>query len=339
MEKPNKIIVSSLEQFLSAIQSFDEGCCAPFRVAFRGVCEQDNSKKHLMPSLQIRANGVLPPFEKEMVLEMKRLRPNEFNGLSDLELIGKLQHFKLPTRLLDFSFSPFVALWFAINNKSIKNGTSKVYCTYVRPQENVASLIAKTCQSLSYYDYYSKRINTSNNDDHYSYYIEDVLFPDETNDALKESLLRGFLTNIFDHKKQNSQLIFTYPRFNDRREQNQQSIFAIFFNKLLDTSEDDIVLDDNKTEVKKVLQNAKLLKRFVFKPEIYNPLESCLNFNSTLPSNFCEITINKKNIKGLRKELELLGINETFLFPESLEATVNDVVKYTINNMVKKKKI
>ena len=45
--------------------------------------------------------------------------------LSDLEILAKLQHFGAATGLLDFTYNPLIALWFACQNKEC---TGKVFC-------------------------------------------------------------------------------------------------------------------------------------------------------------------------------------------------------------------
>jgi hypothetical protein len=42
--------------------------------------------------------------------------------LSALELLARLQHFGVPTRLLDFTFNPLIALWFAVEEDNPADG-------------------------------------------------------------------------------------------------------------------------------------------------------------------------------------------------------------------------
>ena len=55
-------------------------------------------------------------YHKNTLIEPARSRgfgQQDGGRLSDLQLVAKLQHFGAPTGLLDFSWSPLVALWFA----------------------------------------------------------------------------------------------------------------------------------------------------------------------------------------------------------------------------------
>ncbi len=51
--------------------------------------------------------------EKEAYFDALTYFPNEFVGLSALSQLAKMQHYMYPTRLLDLTTNPLVALWFA----------------------------------------------------------------------------------------------------------------------------------------------------------------------------------------------------------------------------------
>ena len=55
-------------------------------------------------------------YHRDTLMEPARARGYDLDSgrrLSDLELLAKLQHLGAPTGMLDFSWSPLVALWFA----------------------------------------------------------------------------------------------------------------------------------------------------------------------------------------------------------------------------------
>lgn len=65
--------------------------------------------------------------EKEIIEAALEKYPNEFSDVnSNIEILLKLQHYEIPTRLLDITSNPFIATYFSLDNVS-KKKTSKVY--------------------------------------------------------------------------------------------------------------------------------------------------------------------------------------------------------------------
>ncbi|MFM1611100.1 FRG domain-containing protein [Streptococcus mutans] len=65
--------------------------------------------------------------EKEIIEAALDKCPNEFSNInSNIEVLLKLQHYEIPTRLLDITSNPFIATYFSLDNVPEKK-TSKVY--------------------------------------------------------------------------------------------------------------------------------------------------------------------------------------------------------------------
>ena len=65
----------------------------------------------------------LQEYEREI---LQRCRSSwRYDNLPALELLAHLQHYGGPTRLLDVSMNPLVALWFAVEEKFHQDGTKK----------------------------------------------------------------------------------------------------------------------------------------------------------------------------------------------------------------------
>lgn len=79
--------------------------------------------------------------ERTLISELRRVRPEEFDGLTDFDALVKMQHYGLPTRLLDMTHNPLVALYFACEGIESSEKDGSVYAFRNMPifwQENYA---------------------------------------------------------------------------------------------------------------------------------------------------------------------------------------------------------
>ena len=63
---------------------------------------------------------------KQIIDEVQLKYPSTYRGMPDLECMAHLQHNKVATGLIDFTFSPLVALWFACATENHENINGKV---------------------------------------------------------------------------------------------------------------------------------------------------------------------------------------------------------------------
>ncbi len=103
-------IATKLSDILESIEILHKDGKSLF---FRG---HDNVSYRLIPSIY---RGNAPFYEKEIFYDTISTIPQEVNGISSaFEILTKFQHFGTPTRLLDITTNPLVALFFACKSKS-----------------------------------------------------------------------------------------------------------------------------------------------------------------------------------------------------------------------------
>lgn len=115
-----EIVIESLQDYLQNV-SFVQGTVfysrtTNFLPIYRG--QADKSWK-IAPSV-FRNNQFQN--ESNYIRELERCAPDEFYGMSRIDKLIKMQHYGLPTRLLDFSSSSLVAMYFACADCLDKDG-------------------------------------------------------------------------------------------------------------------------------------------------------------------------------------------------------------------------
>lgn len=183
-------IHNDLEQFWAyyLTSSFNSNGGGP-EIIFRGVTDKDHS---LVPSIGRHArentgNDILS-LENDLITEFRRLAVPELESIpnSDFEWLFLAQHYGLPTRLLDWSTNPLVALFFAVEKEDDKDGAIYMIQRMVTDQ----------------------------------YDIFDFRTANYTEEKKKEP------SSVFAIQSNQGEVIFIRPKYKDRRYQNQRSVFS-----------------------------------------------------------------------------------------------------------------
>ena len=223
---------------------------------FRGHA---NKEWDLTPGIY-RNNTVLQK-EHFLVHDIIRHCPTEFQGCnSSFEKLVKMQHYELPTRLLDISMNPLVGLYFAVNGEEFYDGEVHIFLI---KESNLYNFDDSWVNILSRLSFLPTEIANI-----------------EENNAKLKNLTRNlgtlqepypFLTNSSDFNK----VICVLPKLDNPRIIRQQGAFFLF---------------GMKNGIKE--QKADLeVSSIIFK-----------------------VPANKKKV--IKIQLDQLGINEKFCFPE-----------------------
>lgn len=199
--------VSSLLEYLQVVKIMNTARYPDETLVFRGMSK---SEWLPLPSLS-RYTGDDECIEYRMVSEFLTLRPEEFSGLnSNFEILAKMQHYGLPTRLLDFTTNPLVALYFACEDN--QKDDARVLCSSTYLTNGQGGIVEAICSSCKKYDLVNLR-------------IEDLLMDSDLTPY--EYIAKLYL-------QQDYRPLFVKPWYWNQRIINQRAIFLVFPNALYD---------------------------------------------------------------------------------------------------------
>lgn len=337
--------LSEYIQLVTTISSVNKDDLPGETVIFRGIAD---SEYDLTPGLA-RLRNVEENTEKELINDFLTHRPDAFSGLADFDILAKMQHYGLPTRLLDFSINPLVALYFACETKMSKNG--RILCHNTLLQNDSEAYISEICTAAI-------RKNFEGN------FLVDEYLCNE-NLTLYKYLARTYIYN---------ETIVVIPKYWNQRIANQAGVFMIFSNNLVDRYKS-VLINSEEMGVSKAIEqygrgkiDEEIIKEVLLKEPIdyykkdgNNYLSSeCFKtmYNSykskeyeegywdknkkyfenrfkmscdlkpldseIIKDNFCSIIVDSKHKKKILKELSYVGIGADYIYPE-LEYTAKEI--------------
>lgn len=332
--------VHSLSEFTRLIEVFADLNQKNTNLNFfyRGMAD---SRWTLIPSLMRRISETPYRYapEHDLAVEFKSEVPGLFqNTDSNFETIAKMQHFGIPTRLLDFTLNPLIALFFACSGHPRTPGR-----------------VVYTLNKLHHFDDPCVECTSS------------LYLVSNCNNMLLDDWVRpynlsvsSYLFDIFTDLYMRAPL-FVKPLYLDERMRAQRSVFLLFHNYIRDLSADCYYYKYKEINPT-VFQHEKIEE--IYKEQIENPrfgfsdspffiVDKCSferltdsyrkldlnNFSETLDAaferrfylqdmisplemediwwGFSSIIIPPKYKKTMLSQLRHIGIDEAYVYPEA----------------------
>lgn len=348
------IRVSSLSEFIDVISKLAHKSKGTEynRLVYRGHSDSSSNYK-LLPSLA-RYDDALERGENIIVNELITVRPEEFQNISsNFELLAKMQHYELPTRLLDFSYNPLIALYFACcDGKS----SGRVLCTYDTSSLYSRQIVEKICGMYHYDDYAAVSLDGLLGGvsylSEYAFYTRTPLMmkPKYSNDRIKHqsAVFMAFPNRVYDRR---SRMVELSRKRKTREEQYRIGFMMneLEYQRLPYIREEHEIYTDNFEVTSSTL--SKLFKHYRKKFDDFDLIEGLgihpkyhflfknrFSLTSdiqelspeTITSSFVSILIHAKRKKRILQELEYVGVDKSFIFPELTYATEKIKNKYIL---------
>ncbi len=306
---------NSIDKYLHILNRFS----AYTNIYFRGQLE----KHKTMPPSIARDEGYRIN-ESKMYHDALDMASTDFTGLkSPIEKLSKMQHYSIPTRLVDVTIDPLIALFFAVQNSDDKSA-GNVY-VYLPKQYDLDSKEAKALSLLA-------TIEPNNIDDLCKAYLKEYseyISVDEICDMISNPV---FIKHCDRLQKSNNRLF------------NQKGTFVICGNKL----EDNKILP-NLISLDTVVHSMVIKIPYEYKEYVKNELDEKHNINEItvypeLPSvaNYLKAKYKKANrsVDGSFSVIEEKDVSTVFSKRISVIITIKklltiDQIKVVAFNAIK----
>lgn len=288
-----EVTIQSITEYIGLIFAQEKKLkklpCRYEEMCFRG---HSNKEYKLLPSLardrMFACDVSILDEERNMIEEAKFKLPHIFNNtIQPVNLLALLQHWGIPTRLMDITINPLVALYFAVNTNKDKDGEVIIF---IRNGDNVAQYPIYNAVAESY-----KFACTTSQP--LSFFYDDMI--------LQPYFLEQKNTCDIIHTSKESKenwvfdccdkILYVNASVYTERQHAQQGSYILFNN--------DIEEDESGKYFSKVISEIPKDKEHICK----------------------RIIIPKDKKSEILNNLETLGITQSNLFPENIDIICNEI--------------
>lgn len=304
MENDNKAI-GAVSSFIKRIMDLSDNGMEP--TAFRGhKCDSWDA----LPSIFRHDYTNAYKNENSIVRDIVSAYPTEFESDKTMfDRLVRMQHYALPTRLLDVTINPLVSLWFATEEYTEKQKTSNGRLKNINRNGKVFVYFVPS-ERRKYYDSdtVSCLANLSNLKDNQKTDLLENAFALANEDVENDVMLDVFNNNNVNVEQLHYQIGMEKPHF--RNIINPKHFLSPVY-------------------VKPKMSNKRIVAQsgaFLIYPA--HPDKTKNHPGNDLSISTMEIVIQASAKKKIRKQLEKLGIHAGALFPEMDKASEYILAQY-----------
>jgi hypothetical protein len=246
------------------------------KYAYRGLCIE----KELLPKI-IRDKDYRDK-EINLLAEFEKYGGQYYSANNPLDFVSYAEHYGLPTRLLDYTYNPLIALYFSLFDSKNDNEDIYYYICFSVLEEQICFKYLPIIKYLSGFELNSmatsyrlalKALEIKTDENKQRKYFQMALWDENPALGKLDSDKEKDIDKIVDKFKENK-ILFIDPNLSNQRITAQQGLFLMPYNL------------DKENHMKMIYENSKF------------------------------IGINKKIRIELLKYLDTIGINSFILMPD-----------------------